>query len=116
MTEEERIDLEKFRFCDIDEIKLYVPQTEIDGYMFPFLLCDVDEIDEEMIGWSDPDSDYDAHNIIFDIPQIAEKKSASRELSTDDAFVSDTNEDQFEVVDGNDAPIFSIIKSWDPVD
>uniref|UniRef100_A0A7S3QEB8 CSC1/OSCA1-like cytosolic domain-containing protein n=1 Tax=Chaetoceros debilis TaxID=122233 RepID=A0A7S3QEB8_9STRA len=130
MTEEERTNLEKCRFCDLDEIKLYVPQTKIDGYMFPFLLCDVDEIDDQMIGWSDPDSDYDTHNIIFDIPQIAEKKSASRELSTDDAFVSDTNEEHFEVVDGievvdgngapivdgNDAPIFSIIKSWNPVD
>lgn len=112
MTEEKKSELEKLRFCDIDEIKAYVPQITIDGYTFPFLLCDVDGIDEEMIGWSNPENpenNYDNHNIIFDIPKVAEKKNAMRELRS---IASTTNPE-----DENDiAPLFSIVKSWEPTE
>lgn len=45
----------------------YVPQIIIPGIPFAFLCCDVDGI-EDLIGWTDPGSSYDAHNLIFDIP------------------------------------------------
>ena len=112
MTEEKRSELKKLRFCDIEEIKAYVPQITIDGYTFPFLLCDVDEIDKEMIGWSnpeDPESNYDAHNIIFDIPKVADKKNAMRE-DPKIAFLTNPADEN------SNAPLFSIVKSWKAVE
>uniref|UniRef100_A0A7S3QJ10 CSC1/OSCA1-like cytosolic domain-containing protein n=1 Tax=Chaetoceros debilis TaxID=122233 RepID=A0A7S3QJ10_9STRA len=112
MTEEKRSELEKLRFCDIEEIKAYVPQITIDGYTFPFLLCDVDEIDKEMIGWSnpeDPESNYDAHNLIFDIPKVADEKNAMREDPKIAALTNPADEN-------SNAPLFSIVKSWKAVE
>jgi len=114
MTEEERIELEAIRFSQIDEIHAYIPQVSIEGYLFPFLLCDVDNINEDMIGWDDPDTHYDAYNLIYDIPRLAHQKSKERTLHRLGEFVSDENRDgELDDVD-NTAPIFSIVKSWTP--
>lgn len=114
MSEEERIDLEAVRFSHIDEIHAYIPQIKIEGYLFPFLLCDVDYINEDMIGWDDPDTHYDAYNLIYDIPRLAQQKSKERTLHRLGEFVSDENNDGELDDDGNNAPIFSIAKSWTP--
>ena len=106
--------LSSARFEDVEEINGYVPQVEVDGYIFPFLLCDVDQIDSEMIGWSDAYSTYDAHNIIYDVPKIAVAKCHVRKLQTDDTCVSDSFVDNgaVETVVNSGAPIFAIVKSW----
>ena len=44
------------------------------------------EIEEEFIGWEDPYSSYDEHNIIFDIPIIAEAKKRLRKLNINEQF------------------------------
>ena len=96
----------------------------------------MDEIDHSLIGWEDPYSSYDSHNIIFDVPKVAEEKRAQRKLHQDDAFASDVKEQQDSVgiellvVPSKDSrqevrvddsairqvPIFSIVKSWEPVE
>lgn len=52
----------------------YIPQANVTGNPFPILLCDVDSINPELIGWADPYSSYDRHNIIFDTPKVAQMK------------------------------------------
>ena len=78
-------------------------------------MCDVDQVDSELIGWSDAYSTYDARNIIYDVPKVATAKYQMRELRTDDSCVSDNfvdNEVVVEMVDNSGPPIFAMVKSW----
>ena len=38
------------RFTDVPEISGYIPQVQVAGYEFPFLLCDIDEIATDLLG------------------------------------------------------------------
>ena len=55
-------------FSSNEEIYGYVPQIKLVGFAFPLLACDVDEIPQELIGWTDSRNSYDFHNMIFDVP------------------------------------------------
>jgi hypothetical protein len=52
----------------------YIPSLDVDGFHFPFLACDIDDIDVKLIEWKDPNHrgenahrQYDAHNLIYDV-------------------------------------------------
>jgi hypothetical protein len=52
----------------------YIPSLEVNGFHFPFLACDIDDIDVRLIEWKDPNHEdesahrqYDEHNLIFDV-------------------------------------------------
>lgn len=47
----------------------------------PFLCCDVDDYDENMIAWGDPSNTYDHHNLIFDVPHKSLRRG---KMTTDD--------------------------------
>jgi hypothetical protein len=100
------------RFTDIPQISGYIPQVQVDGYQFPFLLCDIDEIGLDLLGWDDPYHSYDYWNLIFDIAEVAEKKRQERELTTDDAYVADSFEDQPMKSNLSNLLIFSTVKDW----
>lgn len=106
------------RFEDAEEIRGYVPQVIVNGYIYPFLLCDIGQIDDEIIGWSDAYSTYDSHNLIYDVPKVAAAKYQIRELGTESKLSSvsfaDVNftDNEVELVSSSDPPIFSIAKSW----
>jgi hypothetical protein len=73
------------RFSEVSEIKAYVPQVQVRGYVFPLLLCDVDGLKTEEIGWVDPyskkdENPYDKHNIIFDVKSVAAQKLKERAI------------------------------------
>jgi len=38
-------------FSDVHEIVGYIPHVTIPGHAFPFLMCDITHIDDELIGW-----------------------------------------------------------------
>jgi hypothetical protein len=46
-------------FSCVPEIFLYVPQIKLKAFPFPFLACNIDTLDQEFIGWSDPSNSYD---------------------------------------------------------
>ena len=56
-----------FRFSNVKEIFGYIPQMQVPGYLFPFVLCDVTSIDKQLIGWSAFDDSFDSYNLIFDV-------------------------------------------------
>lgn len=85
----------------------------MDGYAYPFLLCDTDNVNAELIGWEDPYSHYDSHNVIFDVKAITKAKQKIREVDVDDAFASDEfGADTTKAVSHSQTRMFSMVKSW----
>ena len=66
------------KFSDAAETYAYVPQVKIGSFSYPFLICDVDKIDHGYVGWNDPYNGYDHHNMIFDVPRVAQAKAITR--------------------------------------
>jgi hypothetical protein len=62
----------------VKEIFAYVPQVKIAQASFPLLVCDVSKLDPELLGWNDPYLGIDAHNLILDVPGLAEKPIFSK--------------------------------------
>jgi len=64
-------------FSDVmkmSEIFAYVPQVRVPNLPMPLLVCNVDDIDRELIGWNDPHNGVNAHNVLLDIPGLDQKK------------------------------------------
>jgi len=52
----------------------YVPQLKLPSDPFPILLCNIEKIDPALLTWQDPEHpDHKIHNIIYDIPGLADK-------------------------------------------
>ena len=118
------------RFSDLPDVIGYIPQVYVNGYQFPFLLCDIDNIrGNDLLSWNDPERSYDYWNLIFDVPELAAMKRKEREIETDDAYVADSSsfsskptisfngQDEVEMEDSGGisepAEIFSVVQDWD---
>jgi len=80
------------KFQDVKEIAAYVPQVNINGFSFPFLLCETNNINEEHIGWSPPKGEYEKHSLFEDAMSILTPQIDSHNFRTN---------------------MFSIVKGWD---
>jgi len=83
------------KFQDVKEIAAYVPQVKIPGFIFPFLLCDTDNMNEDQIGWSDPQEGYKNHNLIEDVLSILAIQNGEEDCTT------------------RNISMFSIVKGWE---
>ncbi len=61
-------------FSKLEKVNGYVPQVRVQGFTFPLLICDIDEINLGLIGWEDLEHSYDWDNMIFDVPRMREYK------------------------------------------
>lgn len=107
------------RFSEVSEIKAYVPQVQVRGYVFPLLLCDVDGLKTEEIGWVDPyskkdENPYDKHNIIFDVTSVAAQKAKERAIYINQVYAKnkdlsdiDLTQNEVEVTLNEDKPSVS---------
>jgi len=84
------------KFDDVHEIDAYIPMMKAKGFSFPFLLCDVNNIDTGYIGWSDVHAGYKRHNLVNDVSAILAR--LDRDLS------------KSSVVD----LMFATVKEWSP--
>ena len=110
------------------EIFGYVPQIKWPGFPFPFLACDVDTIDQSLIGWNDPTRSYDYYNLMFDIPYegmprkkiIYENTRNTTRIANQSEFFANSShmikQARKEAEDSHRQarPIFSIIKDYPP--
>ena len=119
----------KIDFSNVTEIFGYVPQIKLSNFSFPVLACNVDDIDQELIGWNDHRHSYDHHNLIFDVPWPGMKRKEIITGNTRDAAnIADnpvyedvtsfstthkSNEVSIESK-GGETPIFSVVKHWPP--
>lgn len=70
-----------------EELNGYIPQVRVPGFVFPILACNIQGIDEDLIGWSDNIHGYAPHSLVDDIERITKSKPSH--------------------------PIFSIVQQWD---
>jgi len=62
---------QKAQFSDVFEIYGYVPQVKLNEYQYPLLICDVDDIDHALIGWS---GDYKMFNLSHEMSASVNSK------------------------------------------
>lgn len=87
----------------------YIPQLEAPGLGFPLLVCNIDHIDIELIGWKDinrtdaiEQHKYDSRNMIFDVPHESLHRPRFGALEHGDEEGK------------KHRPIFSIVKHYPP--
>jgi len=77
------------KFSEVAAICAYVPMKHDSDFIYPLLLCDISDIDVELIGWEDARLGYDVHNLSNDV-------------------VNDESKD------AKEAKCFSIVRHWPP--
>ena len=61
------------KFEDIKEVDGYVPMVRVPGFSFPLLLCNIDEVDPEYVGWCDIKHGYKRHNLVEDVANMLKR-------------------------------------------
>lgn len=61
-----RGDDQGINFSDVPSISTFVPQVESPVYAYPLLACSVDDIDDELLDWTDPDRPYSFYDLTKD--------------------------------------------------
>jgi len=101
-------------------IDAYIPQIVQPRYAFPILACDIDEVDQSLIGWNDPLESYDDSNIMFDMPYEGMKRSKKLNGDTRSYRMIRDHPDYSQLVDTSMEPakkhpiLFDIVKHWPP--
>jgi hypothetical protein len=54
----------------LEDIHGYIPQVKVKGFLFPFLICHITGIDEDLIGWKDKHHGYSPHSLVHDVQKI----------------------------------------------
>ena len=53
-------------FSDLDVVNLYIPQVESPVFSYPLLACSIDNIDVEMLDWTDPEHPHVFYDLTLD--------------------------------------------------
>lgn len=105
------------------EISIYIPQIKKTGLPFPFLACDIDSIDQALIGFNDPHNSYDYHNLIFDVPwegmprkeRILENTRSTTKIAYQEEYEEATGEkyvsERYHIPKN---PVYSLVKHYPP--
>lgn len=123
---------QKVDFSSLDEKAAFVPQIKLINRPFPYLACDIDRLDQDLVGWNDPARSYDHYNLLFDVPfpgmsrkkrirgntrntaQIENQSEFSVNPSYHPGEARDEDDPAEPKKDPNKFPIFSIIKHYPP--
>ncbi len=83
-------------FSEVENIKGYVPNVDIKGYAFPYLICDTSQIDPDLMGWTSISvGDANSFNLTSDLPQVLRRTKSKKVIAKEN-------------------PVFSQIKHWPP--
>jgi hypothetical protein len=120
---------QKIDYSANEEISAYVPQVRLKSFPFPFLVCDIDHIHQNLIGWNDPSHSYDYWNLIFDVPYEGMSRKKVIEGNTRDTAEIAMQEDYSRNADADmtssghatgagrhcgHRPIYSLVKHYPP--
>jgi len=110
---------QRYKNIDFSEAKsyAYIPQIKDPNFTFPLLACNIDHVDEHLIGWKDHFNKYDIHNLIYDVPHKGLKRRRIHENSDrfrENLNFSLANDHQVELSTCPEQPVFSYVKYWPP--
>ena len=114
---------QRIDFSANPEIFAYVPQIKLPSFPFPLIACDIDDLYQELIGWTDTSRSYDFYNLMFDVPFDGMKRTqridantrGSAQISDHEAFkLSDKDPGEGVEVEKPMKTIFSVIKHYPP--
>jgi hypothetical protein len=108
-------------FSSNDDINLYIPQVRRQGLPFPLLICDIDHIDNKLVGWTDPVHSHDFWNLIYDVPWegVSRRRIEENPVGIAASLTSATRPDVHQTSSTGDLripsnPIFSMVKHYPP--
>ena len=107
-------------FSSLPDKAAFVPQIKLINRPFPYLACDIDQLDQDLVGWNDPGRSYDYYNLIFDVPYPGmTRKKRIKGNTRDTNYIQDQSEYSVSASERADRstarkPIFSIIKHYPP--
>jgi len=83
-------------FSNVREMAAYVPMIRDDNFQFPLLTCDIDKIDEDLIGFETGDQQFRYWNLIHDVPKRNFRASMNYDRTSRgiEAFDADYDEDE----------------------
>ena len=61
---------QKIDFSSNTEVFAYVPSVKVDGFPFPLLACNIDQVDQDLVWWKDLVNSGDFQSLIFDIVSV----------------------------------------------
>mmetsp|Transcript_6365 Transcript_6365/g.9254 ORF Transcript_6365/g.9254 Transcript_6365/m.9254 type:complete len:141 (+) Transcript_6365:3-425(+) len=61
---------QKEKYSEVPSINAYVPRIVSEEYNYPLIACKLDRIDNEFIGWEDPDRGFEFYNLTHDVEKI----------------------------------------------
>ena len=100
-------------FSSVQDIGGYIPQIPNRSGPHFLLTCDIDDVDQSLIGWNEPDKSYDEYNLIFDQPynlkraKMIEKNTRSTMKVRDHPLFRASS-----TANTTAKPIYSVVKSW----
>ena len=77
-------------FSKVHSRSAYIPQVNSNAFAFPLIACRIDDIDQEMFDFKDPDRSYKYYDLTMDAKKVLAAKNIT------------------------DPPCFTIVKSWAP--
>lgn len=111
-------------YSSVPNINGYIPQLRVGSYAYPLLVCDIDDVNQNLIGWNDPGVSYDNYNMIFDVSHDSLKRSTKLvgstrkwgKLKDHDEYKEKSDRDELKQSLKKVTPIFSIVKHWSLAD
>jgi len=76
-------------FCDQAKINAYVPSVVHKDFMYPLLACDVQEMDNQHIGWVDPLRSHSYYNLARDVDAIKSSIAGNNDTSSSSSASAD---------------------------
>lgn len=91
-------------------IEAFVPRVEVPGFARSFLICDVDCLKRDLIGWEAHTHTYDYYNLIYDVPYPGMKRD--KIVDVENYELQKRTANKYSLSQNASKPIFSIVKHW----
>lgn len=59
-------------YSEVASIAAYIPEVKSGQCAYPYVACNIDNIDDLLMSWTDPDRPYDYYNLTKDVQGIFE--------------------------------------------